>query len=760
MSERVSADRHAPDVCAALASRAPGGPGKAQDEALGEAQAWCVLVVDRDPEVHGAVRAALQGGQLQGRALASLHAHSLAEAYALLPRLQAGPQAQGLVLALLDVALQAPEGPADACGRTSAAVLALADRLRRMPGLDHVRIVLRTAGFDHPPDADTLLRHGIHDDRSKPELTRERLLALVANALHARQQLQVAHFSCRSLERVVRSSASLLEAAGPAGFAEGVIDQLATVLGCPPDGVACVQAGAQGEPLVLAATGRFASAGQAPGGPELALLRDSLERGAHIPREDGARVFHVGRRGAPGMAVFLHPAAAAPTQAGAALLDAFCAHLGTLLHKHGLLTRLHEQAYYDPLVGLPNRVRFVEKVDECARQGMRNHVLALLDIDDFSATNDVMGHRFGDRLLQQVADRLAQALPSGVLLARLGADTFGVLGSAQQVLPERLLERVRQPLTVDGLAHKVSLTCGYVRLPEAPQAGTDLVKDATIALKRAKRDHRGQHLEYSEHMGAEARARALLVSDLRAAIDQEQLFLVYQPQLDLSTRALVGLEALLRWRMEDGTLVPPDRFIPVAEHSGLIVALGQWVLSTACAAMRELLDAGLAPRRMAVNVSAVQLQDPGFFDMVRAALAHSGLQGGHLELEITESVAALPTQLLEATLSRLRASGVSIAIDDFGTGYSSLSYLERLPLDRIKIDRAFVRNLGQSHGARIAEMVAQLGRKLGLQVLAEGIEDTAAWQALMEMGCHEGQGYYIARPMEKSQLFSWLRLRQ
>jgi diguanylate cyclase (GGDEF)-like protein len=737
----------AAEVCSALATGEPG-----------EAQAWCVLVVDRDPEVHGAVRGALQGRHIRGRALASLHAHSLAEAYALLPGLQAGRRAQGLVLVLLDAALQASEHQPDAHGPAEPSVLALADRLRFMAGLEHIRIVLRTAGFDQTPDAETLLRHGIHDDRSKPELTRERLLALVANALHARQQLQLAHFSCRSLERVVRASASLLEAASPGDFAEGVIDQLATVLGCPPDGVACVQASAQAEPRVLAATGRFACA--ALGRPELALVRESLERGAHIQRGDGARVFYIGRRSAPGMAVFMHPGADVPTQAGTALLDAFCAHLCILLHKHGLLTRLHEQAYYDPLVGLPNRVRFVEKVDECARQGVRNHVLALFDIDDFSATNDVMGHRFGDRLLQQVADRLTQALPSDVLLARLGADTFGVLGSAQQVLPERVLEGVRQPLTVDGLTHKVSLTCGYVRLPEAPQAGTDLVKDATIALKRAKRDHRGHHLEYSEHMGAEARARALLVSDLRAAIDQEQLFLVYQPQLDLTTRALVGLEALLRWRTEDGTLVPPDRFIPVAEHSGLIVTLGQWVLSNACAAMRELLDAGLAPRRMAVNVSAVQLQDPGFFDMVRAALARSGLQGVHLELEITESVAALPTQLLEATLSRLRASGVSIAIDDFGTGYSSLSYLERLPLDRIKIDRAFVRNLGQSHGARIAEMVAQLGRKLGLQVLAEGIEDTAAWQAMMEMGCHEGQGYYIARPMEKSQLVSWLRLRQ
>src|SRR3989475_722925 len=181
---------------------------------------------------------------------------------------------------------------------------------------------------------------------------------------------------------------------------------------------------------------------------------------------------------------------------------------------------------------------------------------------------------------------------------------------------------------------------------------------------------------------------------------------------DLETHALVGLEALLRWRRQDGSFVPPDRFIPVAEHSGLIVPLGQWVLATACRTMRELLDAGRAPRRMAVNVSTVQLQDPGFLQTVSNALAEHGLQGAQLELEITESVAVLPTQLLQATLSALRTLGVTIAIDDFGTGYSSLSYLERLPLDRIKIDRSFVRQLGESQEARIAEMIAQLGRKL------------------------------------------------
>ncbi|WP_249729344.1 EAL domain-containing protein [Acidovorax sp. CCYZU-2555] len=436
--------------------------------------------------------------------------------------------------------------------------------------------------------------------------------------------------------------------------------------------------------------------------------------------------------------------------------DRLLAMVVTAVRSYKQLCAVHASAYHDPLVNLPNRSYFIDKVNEFEQRGMDDHIVALIDIDDFSATNDMMGHHFGDRLLEKVARRLEESLPADVLLARLDADTFAVLGSVQQVQPRRLLECALQPLHIEGVPHKVSLTCGYVLLPKAPQPGADLIKDATIALKRAKRDHRGQHLQYADQMGTEARARAVLLSNLREAIEKQQLFLVYQPQLNLDTQQLIGLEALLRWRTEDNTFIPPDQFIPVAEHSGLILGLGQWVLATACATMRELLDTGLAPLRMAVNVSTVQLRDPGFFELVCAALAANNLEGRHLELEITESVAALPTKLLDSTLCALRAEGISIAIDDFGTGYSSLSYLERLPLDRIKIDRSFTRQLGDPHGARIAEMVADLGRKLGLAVLAEGIEDAGAWQALLAMGYQEGQGYHIAMPMDKTELRHWL----
>jgi EAL domain-containing protein (putative c-di-GMP-specific phosphodiesterase class I) len=241
------------------------------------------------------------------------------------------------------------------------------------------------------------------------------------------------------------------------------------------------------------------------------------------------------------------------------------------------------------------------------------------------------------------------------------------------------------------------------------------------------------------------------------AFDLDHLFMVYQPQIDLSTRKLTGLEALMRWRGKDGQMVPPDRFIPIAEQSGLVVALGDWALNVSCATMRHLCDLGIAPPRMAVNVSVEQFKSSDFVERVAKALQNAGLDGNQLELEITESVAVLGLQNMEAILIRLREMAVTIAIDDFGTGYSSLSYVERLPLDRLKIDKSFVRQLGEPNAPRIAEMIIELGQTLGARVLAEGIEDQANWTALQSMGCHEGQGFFIGKPMERTQLAEWIR---
>lgn len=707
------------------------------------AAAWRVLVIDNDPDVHAAARMALEGRTLFDRPLVFMHAYSGDEARSLVLR------ENDLAMVILDVVTEDAQSGLD-----------LVSFIRHTAGLRNTRIVLRTGKSGHVPALSTLLQHDINDYRTKAELTCDRLLAMVVTAVRSYKQLCAVEENRRGLELIVRSSALLLEQTDLRAFSDGVITQLSALLNVSEQGIVCTQDDQRTDRYpVIAAKGRFESLLDFPlhtlaDTRVLKLIQSTLAGRCNSYGNSGGLALYLGSRDGSGLAVFVD----VPhfhTSLDRQLIEAFCANLDTLLHNRALLERLHSDAYYDPLVRLPNRASFIEKVDECAQRTSLNHILALFDIDDFSAANDVMGHRFGDRLLEAVARRLDDCLPANAFLARVGSDTFGVLGTITQVSPLTLLESVRHPVTIDGIPHKVSLTCGYVLLHGNAQQSADLVKDATIALKRAKRDHRGQHLQYSEAMGTEARARALMLSELREAVEKEQLFLVYQPQLNLMTKQLVGLEALLRWRRGDDTLVSPEQFIPVAEHSGLIVPLGHWVLRTACQTMRELIDRGQPPLRMAVNVSPVQLKDPGFFESVRTTLEEYRLEGRHLELEITESVAALPTQLLDSTLTALRRLGASIAIDDFGTGYSSLSYLERLPLDRIKIDRTFVRQLGEPRGARIAEVVTQLGKKLGLNVLAEGIEDSSVWDALISLGCQEGQGYYIAAPMEKEMILTW-----
>lgn len=707
------------------------------------AAAWRVLVIDNDPDVHAAARTALEGRTLFERPLVFMHAYSGDEARSLLLR------EKDLAMVILDVVTEDIQSGFD-----------LVSFIRHTAGMSNTRIVLRTCRQGHVPALSTLLQHDINDYRTKAELTCDRLLAMVVTAVRSYKQLCAVEENRRGLERIVRSNALLLEETELQAFADGVIVQLSLLLNVPQQGIVCRRHDRHSHQYaVIAATGRFETLLNLPlhsikDTHALMLIQQAIAGRSNVYGDAGGLALYLESRDGADLAVFVdvpHLHSSLDRQ----LIDVFCTNLETLLHNRALLERLHSDAYYDPLVKLPNRAYFVEQVNEYAQRAPLNHILALVDIDDFSAANDVMGHRFGDRLLEAVARRLDDCLATNILLARLGSDTFAVMGPISQVSPLTLLESVRQPLAINGVPHKVSLTCGYVLLNGNVQPGADLVKDATIALKRAKRDHRGQHLQYSEDMGAEARARALMLSELREAVEKEQLFLVYQPQLNLMTKELVGLEALLRWRSIDGTLIAPDQFIPIAEHSGLIVPLGHWVLRTACQTMRELIDRGNPPLRMAVNVSPVQLKDPGFFDSVCVALEQHGLEGHHLELEITESVAALPSQLLNSTLTALRNLGISIAIDDFGTGYSSLSYLERLPLDRIKIDRTFVRQLGIPQGARIAEMVTQLGTKLGLQILAEGIEDAFVWDALIALGCQEGQGYYIAKPMEKDLIMAW-----
>jgi diguanylate cyclase (GGDEF)-like protein len=724
-----------------------GSPGGVEDALpVPVRRTWSVMVIDDDADVHRATQFALEGSVLFDRRIELVHAHSAAQARDLL--LTHG----NIALVLLDVVME-----------THDAGLQLVDFIRNVAGHRATRIVLRTGQPGYAPELDTLLQYDINDYKTKSELTHHKLITTVAAALRSYDQLCTIEAGRRGLELIVQASGSFLEPQGLSNFAAGVITQMAAILGVQPEGLVCAQGERSGgQYRVLAAAGQYVKLIDQPleslYDPRAAqLLRKCLDEGRsqYGPTESA---LYLGEKGGLDMAAYV--CSSQPLgEVDCSLLDVFCVNLNACLRNLALVQRLHTEAYVDSLLRLPNRTRFIDDITAAVHARTNSQSVVLVDVDDFASVNDMMGHGYGDLLLHSLAQRLSSLLPPDVVLARVSGNTFGLLGHADKLAPKRVLAMLQEPLEVAGQPHRVSATLGVCHLDDPEQFGADWLKNASIALKQAKRSSRGQFIFFSKEMASLARSRAQLLSSLHTAFDQDRLFLAFQPQLDLHTNELIGLEALMRWRGDDGRMVPPDDFIPVAEQSGLIIGLGDWVLQTACLTMRRLLALGLAPRRMAVNVSVVQFQSPGFVERVYAALASADLTGEQLELEITESVAMLGAGVVEPILQTLRERGISVAIDDFGTGYSSLAYLERLPLDRIKIDKAFVFQLSKPGGPRIAEMITQLGHKLGLRVLAEGVEDQDAWRALQELGCHEAQGYFIARPMESSQLTAWLMQR-
>ena len=407
---------------------------------------------------------------------------------------------------------------------------------------------------------------------------------------------------------------------------------------------------------------------------------------------------------------------------------------------------------------LPNRTRLVEILDELLAKPVTNDsTLALVDIDHFAETNDALGHQFGDLLLLAVANRLQSQLGELLTVARVGGDIFSVLGDGSQVHPDLILSLFASPYNIDGQDVQLSATVGLVRLAEYEGGGADALKDADIALKRAKMQQRAGHFYFSRSMGVEIRERVRMMHALRSAFEKTQLFVVYQPQIDFKTRKVVGAEALLRWQAEDGKFISPDRFIPIAEYSGMIIDLGEWVMRTACVELVRLRSLGYLDFMMSINVSQAQFRHPGFLDMLRRALHDTKAPPEFVELEITESMAMEKPDTLIHMLQQIKQIGLSIAIDDFGTGFSSLSYLQRLQVDKLKIDRAFVIEItGSARGSSIAEMIIQLGRNLGLTVIAEGVEDERQAKILTDLGCPLAQGFLFARPMAAPQLVTWL----
>lgn len=701
---------------------------------------WRVLIVDDDPDLHHATTLSLKDIIIENRPIEFLHAYSAAEAEQVLSH------ETDIGVILLDVVME-----------TDRAGLELVETIREKLHLSALRIILRTGQPGYAPEMETIQRYDINDYRTKPELTRIRLFTILTSAIRAYQQICNQHTMRQGLEKVVKASTELAHYHGMRMFAEGAVKQISAIIQIEPDGLICVQESlsdcASSSAQIIAAAGRYQPYVQSPIEQlDSHNIRDRiltcLEKREN-QLEDGLTLYFSTEHGRK-LAAYVdvnRPLESVDQH----LLEVLCANLSVGFDNVLLYNRLEQQAFTDPLLNIPN-LNSLLQYQLSSSQSEHSQVMALIDIDDFSVFNDSFGHKLGDDLLIAVSERLSHAFPN-CFLSRVGSDVFAIIGSQKEVTDLTISNVFQCNFTVDDQPFKVMASIGLVELCQGEEL-SERYKDAQVALKQAKMHHRGAAMTFSQNMGQNARDRMQLLIELKQALEENALFLMYQPKYNLNTLELTGIEALLRWRNKHGDLVPPDQFIPLAEQSGMMVNIGAFVIERACQQFNQLLNSVGTQITLAINISPTQLDEPEFVHLLESSLKQHAIAPQQIELEITETIAAKNLSALCDVLNQVRELGCKIAIDDFGTGFSSLSILHKLPATRLKIDRSFVDAMEED--CSIAKMIVNLGQTLGLQITAEGIETSFQHDKLKAFHCEEGQGWLFAKAMEMEQLITFV----
>ncbi|APV50357.1 hypothetical protein BWI17_12035 [Betaproteobacteria bacterium GR16-43] len=430
-------------------------------------------------------------------------------------------------------------------------------------------------------------------------------------------------------------------------------------------------------------------------------------------------------------------------------------------------TKIRELADYDFLTGLPNRSLLAARFAFSSRGAERSGqpmALVFIDLDRFKTINDSLGHPVGDRLLKQIATRLVHVVRATDTVCRHGGDEFLVLlpevGAASNAahVAEEISRELSRPYEVDGYELVVTPSIGISLYPSDGRELPVLIRNADAAMYHSKAMGRNRYSFFKEEMNARISERLTLENGMRRALARDEFFLEYQPVYALGGRYIVGAEALLRWRHPELGVVPPARFIPIAEDSGLILEIGEWVMREACRQSREWAKAGLREMPLRVNLSGIQLRQKNFIEVMQRAMADHGRGAAHLEFEVTESVLITEAEMATGVLEALSRQGLKIAIDDFGTGYSNLSYLKRLRIDKLKIDKSFIRDLAvDPAGAALTQGIVGLAKSLGLRVTAEGVETAAQLEFLEAAGCDEAQGFFFSMPLGADAMAELLR---
>ena len=720
-----------------------------EDEILDgcDGEAWQVLIVDDDPEIHSVTQLALSDLLVLGRRLEYLHAYSGQDACRLI---EENPD---IVLVLLDVVME-----------TDDAGLNVVKHIRENLQRQDIRIVLRTGQPGYAPEESVIKEYDINDYKTKTELTRRKLVTTVYAAIRSYQQIATVNESRHGLEKIVSGSASLLKLHSIDEYTQGTLKQLTQLIDQNVDCLFC----ARGQGIIENATDLSFYIIAQQGFSSL-LEKQKLEtlqneqinnqvkicftQKAHQYLDDSLCLYlSKGNYRAVIYFALSEPLSDVQKQ----LLEVFLTGVALGYENVHLFQKLNNIAYKDWLTNLPNRLEFVRLLDAFAQNDCENDVAALIDLNHFSDVNDALGQDVGNQLLTAVAQRI-QSLSNQCKVARVGADVFGIIGSNDCLSPEVLIDLFAEPFTAGEQKLPINACLGFCTKEHANTSGVKVLNQINIALNLAKKNRLEHFAYYNPDLEDETQWRLNMIRQLRTDFADNRLELWYQPQLSLSSGKVIGAEALLRWRTADGNFVSPAVFIPLAEYSGLIVEIGDWVVNQACAQIKSLKEKNFYGITISVNVSIPQFRRGNFVNTVLNAIETYQIKPSMLELEITENILMDDPQVIIDALVQLKSHGIGIALDDFGTGFSSLSYLQKLPLDRLKVDRAFVTNIAKEGESVIAETIIDLGKKMNLKVIAEGIEEIEQQERLIELSCDEVQGFYYAKPMPEDEFLHFLK---
>ncbi len=715
------------------------------DDGAVQTLSWRVLIIDDEKDVHSATTFALRNTEVVGRPLEFLHATSAREAKEVLE------STSDIAVILLDVVMETPNAGLD-----------LVPLIRDELAIKDTRIILRTGQPNQAPEIEVIRDYDINDYKLKSELTQSRLFASLTTAIRSYKQIQTIEAGKKSLAMIVKSSAQLLTEKGLHEFAQGVIMHLSGLLSIAPEGLICARRRdrTDDDTRIIAAAGHYKPLIDKPL-TELDevdaqnCLLECLDSQRNIYNKHGIALY-LGSQDRGDMACFVCSAAELE-EIDENLLELFCSNITICADNLGLVSQLSEFAYHDGLTGLANRNALVQHITKTIEEDQQNdYLLCMIDIDNFAEVNASLGQDYGDILLQAVAKRILNQFSEPNFVARVFADTFAIFGPSEAIHQERLIKPFSRPFDLEGEEQLISVTAGVVPISEVNGDGEEAVKDATIVLKTAKNHSHGEVLLFRHNMVQDAEQRLGMLQNLRQAFKLEQLFLEFQPKICLENMEVVGFESLVRWQNKDGELISPETFIPLAEQSGLIVQMGDWILKESLKGLREFHSKGYGSAHISVNLSVAQLLHSEIVATLKNAVDESGVNPKDVNLEITESLAISDLESTVGLLTKIKQLGFTLSLDDFGTGYSSLNHLHRLPIDYLKLDRSLVEASNTDNGKKIVEMIVQLAGKLGMEVVAEGVEVREQIEFLKSLDCDHAQGFYYAKPMKKEDLVVWM----